>query len=85
MEEISEKVPETIGKNFKIVKNISKGSFGEIYEAINTKTGCRHAIKFESIKTLSPQLIFECKMYRYLLNDSSVIDKGLPNIYYCSE
>lgn len=79
-----DKAPETVGKNFKVIKKISSGSFGEIYEAINTKTNFRHAIKFEPIKTVSPQLFYECKMYNYLHNDSSVMDKGVPNIYYCT-
>jgi len=28
--------------------------------------------------------MYECKLYNYLHNDSTVIDKGIPNIYYCS-
>jgi hypothetical protein len=26
----------------------------------------------------------KCKLYNYLHNDSTVIDKGIPNVYYCS-
>ena len=29
---------ERVGKNFKILKKIDEGAFGEIYQAINTKT-----------------------------------------------
>ena len=29
-------------------------------------------------------MIYECKLYNYLHNDSTVIDKGIPNVYYCS-
>ena len=42
------------------------------------------AIKFEQSNTEHPQLLYECKLYNYLHNDSTVIDKGIPNIYYCS-
>jgi len=28
--------------------------------------------------------MYECKLYNYLHNDSTVIDKGIPNVYYCS-
>ena len=28
--------------------------------------------------------MYECKLYCYLHNDSTVIDKGIPNVYYCS-
>ena len=42
------------------------------------------AVKIEPVNTDHPQLIYECKLYNYLHNDSTVIDKGIPNIYYCS-
>lgn len=42
------------------------------------------AVKLEPVNTDHPQLIYECKLYNYLHNDSTVIDKGIPNIYYCS-
>jgi len=42
------------------------------------------AVKLEPVNTRHPQLFFECKLYQYLLRDSSVIDKGIPNIYYCA-
>jgi len=42
------------------------------------------AIKFEPANTEHPQLMYECKLYNYLHNDSTVIDKGIPNVYYCS-
>jgi casein kinase 1 len=75
---------EKVGKNFKIIKKIGEGAFGEIFQAINTKTNLEVAIKTEGVKTEHPQLIYECKLYNYLHNDSTVIDKGIPNVYYCS-
>ncbi len=42
------------------------------------------AVKIEPTNSDHPQLIYECKLYNYLHNDSTVIDKGIPNVYYCS-
>lgn len=75
---------EKVGKNFKIIRKIDEGAFGEIYQAINTKTNLEVAVKIEPTITDHPQLIYECKLYNYLHNDSTVIDKGIPNVYYCS-
>lgn len=74
----------TVGKNFKILHRISGGAFGEIFKAVNTKTNLEVAVKVEPANTDHPQLLYECKLYNYLHNDSTVIDKGIPNIYYCS-
>ena len=75
---------EKVGKHFKILKKIDEGAFGEIYQAINDKTNLEVAVKLEPVGSEHPQLIYECKLYNYLHNDSTVIDKGIPNVYYCS-
>ena len=75
---------EKVGKNFKISRKIDEGAFGQIYQAVNTRTNLEVAVKIEPVNTDHPQLIYECKLYNYLHNDSTVIDKGIPNIYYCS-
>ena len=75
---------ERVGKNFKIIRKIDEGAFGEIYQAINVKTNLEVAVKLEPVGSDHPQLIYECKLYNYLHNDSTVIDKGIPNVYYCS-
>jgi casein kinase 1 len=75
---------ERVGKNFKIIRKIDEGAFAEIYEAINTKTNLEVAVKVEPVNTEHPQLIYECKLYRHLHNDSTVVNKGIPNIYYCT-
>ena len=36
---------EKVGKNFKIIRKIDEGAFGEIYQAINTKTNLEVAVK----------------------------------------
>ena len=75
---------EKVGKNFKILRKIDEGAFGQIFQAVNTRTNLEVAVKIEPVNTDHPQLIYECKLYNYLHNDSTVIDKGIPNIYYCS-
>ena len=43
-----------VGKNFKIMKKLGSGAFGEIYHAINTKNNLEVAIKLESTNTKHP-------------------------------
>ncbi len=75
---------EKVGKNFRIIKKIDEGAFAEIYRGINTKTNLEVAVKIEPGYSERPQLIYECRIYNCLLKDSTVIDKGIPNVYYCS-
>lgn len=42
---------EIIAKNYKIVKKLGKGAFGEIWKAVNMKTQQAFAAKFEDINT----------------------------------
>ncbi|MCL4121837.1 UNVERIFIED_CONTAM: hypothetical protein GTU68_063190 [Idotea baltica] len=64
---------EKVGKNFKIIRKIDEGAFGQIYQAVNTRTNLEVAVKIEPVNTDHPQLIYECKLYNYLHNDSTVI------------
>eukprot|EP00824_Muranothrix_gubernata_P010823 TRINITY_DN23926_c0_g1_i2.p1 TRINITY_DN23926_c0_g1~~TRINITY_DN23926_c0_g1_i2.p1 ORF type:complete len:265 (-),score=11.15 TRINITY_DN23926_c0_g1_i2:353-1147(-) len=70
--------PRTINGKYKLGKKIGSGSFGDIYKAINISTEEEVAIKLEPIKTRSPQLIYECKIYKLLEGQS-----GIPKIYWC--
>lgn len=72
-----------VGKTFKLTRKLGSGAFGEIFHGINMKTNLEVAIKLEPINTKHPQLFYEAKLYQYLLSNSSVIDKGIPNVYYC--
>lgn len=73
-----------VGRTFKLIEKIGNGAFGEVFRGKNEKTDMDVAIKLEPVSTKHPQLFFECKLYQYLLKDSTVIDKGIPNVYYCS-
>ena len=73
-----------VGKTFTLTKKLGCGAFGEVFHGINRRTNIEVAIKLEPINTKRPHLFYEAKLYQYLLSDSSVIDKGLPNVYYCA-
>jgi casein kinase 1/casein kinase 1 epsilon len=69
--------------NFKLIRKLGSGAFGEIFQGLNSKTNQEVAIKFESVNTKHPQLFYEAKLYQYLLKDPGVVDKCIPNIWYC--
>lgn len=69
--------------NFKLVRKLGAGAFGEIFQGVNPKTNQEVAIKFENANSKNPQLFFEAKFYQYLLKDSTP-EKGIPRVYYCA-
>lgn len=76
------KIPEKVGKNYKIIRKLGEGTFGEIYEGINIKTNIEVAIKLEPENSEHKTLFYELKIYKRLHNYPAVIDKGIPNVYY---
>mmetsp|Transcript_43763 Transcript_43763/g.50617 ORF Transcript_43763/g.50617 Transcript_43763/m.50617 type:complete len:375 (+) Transcript_43763:25-1149(+) len=73
-----------INKTFKLTRKLGSGAFGEIFHGINLKTNEEVAVKLENTNTKHPQLFYEAKLYQYLLQDTSVVDKGIPHVYYCA-
>lgn len=73
-----------INKTFKLTRKLGSGAFGEIFHGINLKTNEEVAIKLENTNTKHPQLFYEAKLYQYLLHDNTVVDKGIPHVYYCA-
>lgn len=73
-----------IGGNFKLIRKLGSGAFGEIFLGVNSKTNQEFAIKFEDVSTKHPQLFYEAKLYQYLLKDPSSIGKGIPQVHYCT-
>jgi len=51
---------------YRLIQKIGSGSFGEIYQAVNTVNGEELAVKLEPIKAKHPQLLYESKLYRIL-------------------
>ena len=54
-----------IAKNYKLIKKLGAGAFGEIYLCQN-KNKEEFAIKLERGDTKHPQIFFEAKLYSYL-------------------
>jgi serine/threonine protein kinase len=70
-----------IAGQFKIIKKIGEGSFGEIYEAMDIQRGHKIAVKLEDINSMYPQLLHEARVMMELLGGDSIADRGLPNVY----
>lgn len=73
---------EFIAKNYKIIKKLGKGAFGEIWKALNVKTHQEYAVKFESIDSKHQQLYQECRIYLWFHSHSTVIGQAIPQVYY---
>lgn len=56
-----------IEKRFTVGRPIGKGSFGDVYEAVDTYTGKRVAIKFEDRRSTHSQLKNEYRVWIFIL------------------
>ena len=66
-------------KNFKLIKKLGTGTFGDIYLAENrTNRNERLAAKLEEVTSKFPQLYYEAKMYKYLSSFGPVT--GIPKV-----
>lgn len=66
-----------IGGKYRLLTKIGNGSFGEIYQAEDTETGQRYAVKLEPAKCKLPQLLYEAKLYKILTGGT-----GIPNVHW---
>lgn len=69
-------IDQSIADHYKLIEQIGKGSFGEIYKAIDTNTNEEVAIKLESNFAKTPQIQLEARVYKTLASGF-----GVPNIY----
>ncbi|ESO06528.1 hypothetical protein HELRODRAFT_63866 [Helobdella robusta] len=60
---------------YKLVRKIGSGSFGDIYLGINIGNGEEVAVKLEATKARHPQLLYESKLYRILQGGP-----GIPHV-----
>lgn len=60
---------------YRLIRKIGSGSFGDIYLAINVANGEEVAVKLESIKARHPQLLYESKLYKILQGGA-----GIPHV-----
>ena len=51
--------PTFIASFFRLLRCIGRGSFGEVYEAVDTRTRARVAVKLEPVHVEFPQLVYE--------------------------
>ena len=51
---------------YRLMRKIGSGSFGDIYLGINTTNGEEVAVKLEPVKARHPQLLYESKLYKIL-------------------
>lgn len=65
-----------IADHYKLVEQIGKGSFGEIYKGVDTNTDEQVAIKLESNSAKTPQIQLEARVYKALAGGF-----GVPNLY----
>ena len=73
---MSSVAPDIPLKHFRFVRMLGKGSFGEVYEALDERTGAHVAVKTESDSCPNPQLRIENKV---LLALRGV--RGFPEVY----
>ena len=73
-------------KDYKLVKKLGRGAFGEIWKAVHEQNKEEVAIKFEDINARHQQLYYECKIYYFFHTDPSILHQGIPKVvYYGSE
>jgi serine/threonine protein kinase len=69
-----------VGATYQLVGRIGSGSFGQIYSAVNTKTGEEVAVKRESVNGKHLQLPMEARIYSLL--EGGV---GIPRILWSGQ
>ena len=66
-----------IANKYQVGNKIGSGSFGQIHLGVNTQTNEEIAIKFETVRTRHPQLLYESKIYQSLAGGL-----GIPNMHW---
>ena len=70
-------INDIVANKYRIGNKIGSGSFGQIHIGINTQTNEEIAIKFETVRTRHPQLLYESKIYQSLAGGL-----GIPNMHW---
>ena len=66
-----------IAGKYRLIKKIGKGSYGEIYQALNIKSNENVAVKMEPVSTKTPSVQYEYSLYK-LMEGSS----GIAKVHY---
>lgn len=67
-----------VGGIYCLGRKLGSGSFGDIYFAVNTKTGQELAVKLESTRSKHPMLMYEAKLLKHLQGVP-----GIASVHYC--
>lgn len=62
---------------YRLLREIGCGSFGDVYVAINVANGEEVAVKLEPLDALHPQLLYESKLYKLLRGGL-----GIPYVHW---
>ncbi|CAD8081940.1 unnamed protein product [Paramecium primaurelia] len=67
-------------RQYKLLKRIGGGRFGEIFCCVETETNLKYAIKLELRKAKHQQLLLEAKIYEELQCEEQFIQPGIPKM-----
>ena len=77
-------IDKTVLHDYKLVKKLGAGAFGEVFMAIHNRNHTEVAVKLESLGSRAPQLFYEAKILNILNDGDSSTDHGVPRVYYCA-
>eukprot|EP00397_Hematodinium_sp_SG-2012_P013903 GEMP01014128.1.p1 GENE.GEMP01014128.1~~GEMP01014128.1.p1 ORF type:complete len:282 (+),score=26.70 GEMP01014128.1:372-1217(+) len=66
-----------LGDKFSVGRKLGAGSFGEVRMGKNIETGQQVAIKLESMRTRTPQLLLEYRIYELIAGG-----EGIPGVHW---
>ena len=66
-----------IGNKYQVGRKLGSGSFGQIHLGVNSQTNEEIAIKFETVRSRHPQLLYESRVYQSLAGGL-----GIPNCHW---
>jgi casein kinase 1 len=77
MTSLNIQIGHNVNNKYQVGQKIGSGSFGQIHSGRNTQTNEEVALKFESIRSRHPQLLYESRIYQMLQGGV-----GIPNIHW---